>query len=77
MAQKHLTYLDIPANRRRITAAKNLARLKESVGNPALTPEQLEAIKNRINHLHQWASGTIPNTEHSVEVTETVEVSED
>jgi hypothetical protein len=59
MAHKHLTYLDIPANHRRLTAGKNLTRLKESLGNPALTPEQRETILARIEHVTKWAAGTL------------------
>lgn len=63
MAHKHLTYLDIPAVRRRATAAKSLERLKDSLGNPALTSEQMEAVRDKIAHLNQWAAGTIPQNQ--------------
>jgi hypothetical protein len=77
MAHKHLTYLDIPAVRRRQTASKTLGRLKESMANPTLTEEQSAALKAKINRISQWASGTIPPTEHVVEVAEEVGVEED
>ncbi len=77
MARKHLTYLDIPPVRRRATASKTIARLKESMGNPILTTDQQAAIASKIEHLNKWASGTLPTTEHAVEVSESVSVSED
>ena len=76
MAHKHLNYLDIPAPRRRATAAKALGRLKESLANPTLTEEQVGVVHAKIAHLNKWAAGTLPPTEHVVGVAEVVEVDE-
>ena len=58
MGHDRLNYLDIPPARRRNAAVKALTRLKDALGNPALTPEQVEAISTRIDHLNKWAAGT-------------------
>ena len=76
MAHKHLSYLDIPAARRRATASKVVGRLKESLTNPALTEEQAVALREKIDHLNKWASGNVP-TNHVVEVVEEVVVEEE
>lgn len=76
MAHKHLTYLDIPAARRRATASKTIAQLKESLGNPILSEEQKSTLAERIDRVNKWASGTLPSTSHVVEVRESVEVHE-
>lgn len=77
MAHKHLTYLDIPANQRRMMAAKSLTRLKESLGNPVLTQEQQATILERIDRVTKWAAGNLPQNHHTVGVSEDVNVSED
>lgn len=75
MAHKHLSYLDIPKSRRRVTAGKVISQLKDSLGNPALTDEQRTAVLSKIDQLNQWASGTLP-VHHVVEISEDVPVEE-
>ena len=59
MAHKRLTYLDIPAPRRKNTASKALGKLKEALANPILTPEQEDTLRARIAHLTQWTAGRL------------------
>jgi hypothetical protein len=75
MGHNRLTYLDIPESRRRATAGQALGRLKDALGNPALTVEQATAVRNKITRLNQWAAGKL-GTDYSVEIAEEVEVSE-
>lgn len=63
MAHRRLTYLDIPEARRKTTASKALEKLKESLGNPVLTPEQDAKIRARINHLNKWTAGKLEANE--------------
>ena len=80
MAHKRLTYLDIPAARRKATAAKALGKLKEALSNPALTAEQDTTLRTRITHLNQWAAGKLAvqgGTHHEVEVYESLTLSEE
>jgi len=75
MGHKRLTYLDIPESRRRETAGKALSRLKDALGNPALTVDQAVAIRSKMSRLNQWAAGQL-GANQSVEIAEEVVVSE-
>jgi len=74
MAVNHKNYLSIPTVRRRATASKSLAQLRDSLGNPVLTEEQRANVLERINRINQWAAGTLPTNDHRVEIAEDVNV---
>lgn len=76
MAHKHLTYLDIPMARRRATASEAAARLKKSLGDPSLSTEQVDAVKDRLDRINKWAAGNLPRTDHTVTLNETVTIEE-
>jgi hypothetical protein len=59
MAVKSLNYLDIPERKRRQVAAQETLKLKNALTNPALTPEQVQKIMDRIEHLNRWGSGRL------------------
>lgn len=59
MAVKSLNYLDIPERQRRRAASQETLKLKNALTNPALTPEQVQKIKDRIEHLNRWGSGRL------------------
>jgi hypothetical protein len=93
MAVRHKSYLDIPTVRRKTTASKNLAQLKNVLGDPTLTEEQRTALVGRIKRVNQWAAGSLAlsesqnkgqdkgqdkgRTKHRIEISEEVGVSED
>ena len=89
MAHKRLTYLDVPAPRRKATASKALGKLKEALANPILTPEQEATLRARIDHLTQWTAGNLEVAEvpagkkakkakhHEVVVEESLNLEED
>lgn len=59
MAIKSLSYLDIPERQRRKATVQETLKLKNALTNPALTPEQIQKIRDRIEHLNRWGSGKI------------------
>lgn len=59
MAIRSLSYLDIPSSRRQEAAARSLGMLRERLGDPSLSPEQAQALKERMATLEKWTSGTL------------------
>lgn len=76
MGHKRLTYLDIPAARRKNTGSQFLGRLRQSLGDPSLTEDQRTAVLNKITHLNEWIAGTL-KVDHVVEIVEEVPVVEE
>ena len=76
MGHNRLTYLDIPESRRRETAGKALSRLKDALGNPALTVDQAAAVRGKITRLNQWAGGRL-GVSHEVGIEEEVVIEEE
>jgi len=59
MAIKSLNYLSIPERQRKRVATQETLKLKNALTNPALTPEQTQKVKDRIEHLNRWGSGRL------------------
>lgn len=89
MSVKRLNYRAIPAPRRKNSAYKAAARLRQELQlNPALTDKQKAAINAKLKRLSKWAAGKLDagepipptpapepaGTNHEVVVSETVEV---
>lgn len=66
MAIQSLSYLDIPPGKRKTVVSTSIARLRESLSDPTLTPAQATKLRDRINHLERWVSGTLPVSEPTV-----------
>jgi len=60
MAIRSLTFLDIPASKRRDSAARALIRLQERMGDPSLNPEQRQQLKDQATRLEGWVAGRSP-----------------
>ncbi len=67
MTIQSLTYKDIPIQQRREAASRNLARLRERIGDPTISPEQRQQLTDQVDHLEGWVAGEIrqpqPNEE--------------
>jgi hypothetical protein len=63
MAIKHLTYLDIPPDKRQAAAKKSRERLRGLLGNPTLTPSQVSSISDQMVRLDKWERGELPTTD--------------
>ncbi len=63
MAVQRLTYLDLPSAKRRESSQLAILKLQEHLNNPAISNEQADKIRARIEHLQQWMNGTLPHPE--------------
>jgi hypothetical protein len=59
MTIQSLTYQDLPAAKRRVSANKTLQRLREQLSNSALSLEQVLAYKAQMERVEKWAAGTL------------------
>lgn len=59
MAVRRMTYLDLPAKKRRETSQRAIQRLQEQLIDPTLSSEQATKIRDRITHLQGWMAGTL------------------
>lgn len=59
MAVQRMTYLDLPAHKRRETSQRAIARLQEQLLDINLSPEQSDKIRERLTHLQGWTAGTL------------------
>ena len=79
MAVKHLSYLNLPEERRREAAQKAKAQLESLLDGLPTTSDQAKMLQEKLVHLDKWARGKIPITlpkEHRVQLIETVAVKE-
>jgi len=60
MAIQHLSYLSIPQVKRRSMAAKAVARIRETLNDPATPPQQVQKLTERMQNLEKWVAGTLP-----------------
>jgi hypothetical protein len=60
MAVQRLTYLDLPAAKRRTSSQLAILKLQEHLNNPVLSAEEAAKIRTRIEHITQWMNGTLP-----------------
>lgn len=60
MAIRSLTYLDIPAGKRKDSASKIINKVREQLNDPLTTVEQAQKLQDRLILLEQWANGSIP-----------------
>lgn len=60
MAVQRMTYLDLPAQKRRETSQRAIYKLQEQLLDPNLSPEQSDKIRERLTHLQGWMAGTLP-----------------
>lgn len=60
MAIRHMTYRDIPEDKRREAAGLARNRLRSALGNSFLAPEQAAAIHAQIEQLDLWERGEMP-----------------
>jgi len=61
MAIRSLTYLDIPVNKRRESAARTMARLHDRLNDPVLEEESRQRLLQEKAKIEQWVLGTLPN----------------
>lgn len=59
MGIKHLSYLDLNPQQRRQSANLAQQQLKRRLSDPSLTAEQQAQLRARVNHLGQWADGSL------------------
>jgi hypothetical protein len=60
MAIQSLSYLDIPQSKRRSMVAKSVAKIREGLTDPAITPTQKTKLQERMAQLEMWVAGTLP-----------------
>ena len=56
MGIRSLTYLDVPLKRRKESAGKALARIRERLNDPTTPPEQAEKLRVQMAAMEQWAA---------------------
>lgn len=60
MAIRSLTFLDIPASKRRESASRALIRLQERLGDNTLSEDQRQQLKDQATRLEGWVAGRSP-----------------
>jgi hypothetical protein len=60
MAIESLNYLDIPAEKRSITAAKAINRLYERLNETGVSQEQRQELLDQAKRIEKWLAGTLP-----------------
>ena len=60
MGIKHISYLDLSPDQRSRSALRAQQQIKERLGDPTLSADQVKTLRNRIDHLGRWAGGNLP-----------------
>lgn len=60
MGIQHMTYLDIPLEKRAKAAKEARAKVKALMANPFLTPEQGLVLKHELARIDKWERGERP-----------------
>lgn len=59
MTIQSLTYKDVPAAKRRSSAARAIQQLREKINNPGLSEDQIAKLKAELANLEKWSAGTL------------------